>query len=125
ERGSIELTLRGSGDRLPESDPLGWQALKFCLEREVRNDPPTTAEVADQRSNVVGETAGLLSRQVADQPFAQDHQRSRAVEHRSGTSQLFAVEGVGSGHDVQRVSPDIVPPPQLVEQLELRRDDTT
>lgn len=88
ERRSIELTLGEPGDGLPEPDPLGWQVANLRLEREIWNNPPAACELAEQAMNVPGETTCLLSREIADEPFAQDHQRSTTVETRGGDLQL-------------------------------------
>ncbi|MDB4957063.1 MAG: hypothetical protein JWO36_4632 [Myxococcales bacterium] len=73
--------------------------------------------------NVPGETTCLLSREIADEPFAQDHQRSTTVETRGGALQLAEIEHVGSRHRVQRARRDVVPPSNVFEEIELRRYD--
>jgi len=123
ERRGIELTLRDPRDGLPEPDPLGWQVPKLRLEREIWNNPPAACELAEQALNVPGETTCLLSREIADEPFAQDHQRSTTVETRGGDLQLAEIEHVGSRHRVQRARRDVVPPSNVLEEIELRRYD--
>jgi len=73
--------------------------------------------------NVPGETTCLLSREIADEPFAQDHQRSTTVEIRGGDLQLAELEHVGNRHRVQRARRDVVPPSNVFEEIELRRHD--
>src|SRR6185436_4583315 len=123
ERRSIELTLRDPRDGLPEADPLGWQVPNLRLEREIRNNPPAACELAEQAMNVPGETSCLLSRKIADEPFAQNHQRSTTVETRGGDLQLAEIEHVGSRHRVQRARREFVPPSNVFEEIELRRHD--
>ena len=80
-------------------------------------------ELAEQAMNVPGEQTCFLSREIADEPFAQDHQRPTTVETRGGDLQLADVEHVDRRDHVQRARRDIVPPSNVFEELELRRHD--